>query len=682
MRPVNKAKTYISVFFAFIFLFGSISMLIPENVSANPPPVPAVVGPITENTTSHAFDPAANTNFTTYGYVQEEYFISGTANVYENTTTTGFGIQVRTAAVPYTTRILIRRPATPAGWSGNVIFEMINPSGSYDLGTGWIFEWKHIVNNKDIWVGMTCREVILDSGVPLHTGLKKFDPIRYGGLTFSGHQRELAYEIFAQIGNLLKSNHPTSPLKANGFTVQKVIGHGYSQTGGMLITYINFFAPVFDNATYKIFDGYNPCAAGGPTWMNDDDIASMMGFGGNPETDWRRIIQPCSVPVIHVLTETEINTATPFLGALPTRRLDSDNATDKFRRYEIPGGAHMGQKSSLWGAASADVLKAMGYACPYCCVEPYANYSDFPQYYIFDGVLNNLERWIAGTAAPTGNTITTVGNVISRDTYGNALGGLRSAWVDVPFKKYFPGSTGCPTCTPAQLCAACNIWCFLMGTATPFDQARLCTLYNDAATYLSRFNASVDAMLRGGWVTAADAQSIKIDAQSYGVLNGVTCTQPTPPAPTITFQHTGGSGGAVGTNAPAPVTPPVPLANVVVQSASLSASKVGPGSPVTVTANIANNSAVNGSARIKLFVNGQEESSQALTVESGHNIPIVFTVSRNDPGTYDIYVGGIQAGKFTVDMFADNEILIYSIIALFTLAIIGILFLIVRRRAA
>ena len=87
---------------------------------------------------------------------------------------------------------------------------------------------------------------------------------------------------------------------------------------------------------------------------------------------------------------------------------------------------------------------------------------------------------------------------------------------------------------------------------------------------------------------------------------------------------------------------PVSLPSVSVKSASLSSTRVSPGAPVTVTADVVNTGTVNGSSSIKVYVNGQEESSQGVTVSSGSNTPLTFTVSRNDPGTYTVYVGRDQ----------------------------------------
>jgi hypothetical protein len=130
-----------------------------------------------------------------------------------------------------------------------------------------------------------------------------------------------------------------------------------------------------------------------------------------------------------------------------------------------------------------------------------------------------------------------------------------------------------------------------------------------------------------------------------------------------------------------PPTSPVSLPSVSVQGASLSATKVAPCTPVTVTANIANTGTVNGSARLTLYINGQEESSQGITVNSGSSTPVTFTVSRNEPGTYSVYVGGTNAGSFVVDQFADPNIILYISLALLGLAfVIGLLFILRRRQ--
>jgi len=104
---------------------------------------------------------------------------------------------------------------------------------------------------------------------------------------------------------------------------------------------------------------------------------------------------------------------------------------------------------------------------------------------------------------------------------------------------------------------------------------------------------------------------------------------------------------------------PVLLPNVRVENASLSASKVSPGTPVTVTANIANGSNVNGASLIRLYVNGQEEPGKSVAVAGGDRVLLTFTVSRDEPGTYSVFVAGAQAGSFIVDPFPSPDTILF-----------------------
>jgi GH25 family lysozyme M1 (1,4-beta-N-acetylmuramidase) len=132
--------------------------------------------------------------------------------------------------------------------------------------------------------------------------------------------------------------------------------------------------------------------------------------------------------------------------------------------------------------------------------------------------------------------------------------------------------------------------------------------------------------------------------------------------------------------APTP-QPPVNLSNIYVQSASLSSAKVGPGGLITVTADVANRGTANGSTLIKLYVNGQEEAHQGVTLSSGSRTPVKFTFSREEPGSYSVYVGGIPAGTFEVDQFADPNLILYiSGALLFFVMVGGVIFMATRRR--
>src|SRR6187200_3298480 len=109
------------------------------SAAAAPTPLPHVTGPLPVTATSYPFGAADHQlvpqNLRRFGYVEEEYLASGTANVY-SWPAPGPAV-VRTPDVPYTTRVLVRRPADGRRFSGNVVVEILNPSNAFDLNIGW-----------------------------------------------------------------------------------------------------------------------------------------------------------------------------------------------------------------------------------------------------------------------------------------------------------------------------------------------------------------------------------------------------------------------------------------------------------------------------------------------------------------------------------------------------------------
>jgi uncharacterized membrane protein len=124
------------------------------------------------------------------------------------------------------------------------------------------------------------------------------------------------------------------------------------------------------------------------------------------------------------------------------------------------------------------------------------------------------------------------------------------------------------------------------------------------------------------------------------------------------------------------------MSNIVVQSATVATAKVSPGESVDIAATVTNKGGANGASKVTLYINGQEADSKGITLSSGQSTTMHFSVSRNDPGSYTVLVNGVPAGSFTVDLFTNNDVLIYGIIALFTIGIIGVLYLVVKRRTA
>jgi Alpha/beta hydrolase domain len=142
--------------------------------------VPQVTGPLPVSPSSYPFGAADHTlmpqDLKSVGCVEEEFLISGTANVYD---WPSLGpATVRVPYAPYTTRVLVRRPIKRSKFSGTVAVEMLNPSNRFDLNIGWALTHKEFVRNGDAWVGITAKPIAVDA-------LKKFDPERYKDLSWA-----------------------------------------------------------------------------------------------------------------------------------------------------------------------------------------------------------------------------------------------------------------------------------------------------------------------------------------------------------------------------------------------------------------------------------------------------------------------------------------------------------------
>src|SRR3954467_12366097 len=76
-------------------------------------PVPTVTGPLPVTADSYPFGAADHEqvpeDLAASGYLEDEYLVSGTANVYD--WPVSGPVVVRTPDAPYTTRMLVRRPA-------------------------------------------------------------------------------------------------------------------------------------------------------------------------------------------------------------------------------------------------------------------------------------------------------------------------------------------------------------------------------------------------------------------------------------------------------------------------------------------------------------------------------------------------------------------------------------------
>jgi len=498
-----------------------VSMLVTAGQASARTPIPHVTGPLPVSATSYPFGAADHQlvpqDLAAHGYVEEEYLVSGKANVYD-WPAPGPAV-VRTAGAPYTTRVLVRRPAKRSRFSGNVIVEMLNPSNLFDLNIGWALSHEQFMRDGDVWVGITAKPIDV-------VALKTFDPERYGSLSFANPlalddprnctdiqtvvdppelrsrstEDGLIWDIYSQVGAWLKSDAGSNPLTyAHGWRrasrVEHAYGFGYSQTGGYLVDYINAINPLVVKSDGKpIYDGYLVGVAGGAFV----GLVPINQCWHVPAVDDPRFqFKDVGVPVIRMMSQSD------YLFGIDSRRPDSDAPKDRFRHYEMAGAAHATPDELYFSAAPADIVRAGRDVPPAACNE--GPRSRFPSSIHFDAALQNLDLWVRHKLAPPhADPIDVVNGAPVLDAFGNVTGGLRSPFVDVPTSTWFGSSTGAS-------------FCFIAGHEVPFSQATLDELYRSHGAYVGAVVRDVHALVARRLLTGPDGRTLIREAAQSDV---------------------------------------------------------------------------------------------------------------------------------------------------------------------
>ena len=485
-------------------LSGSLSASFSMPASTQAPDFRAE-GPIAVSASSYPFGAADHartpSDLRAVGYVEEEFLFSGLANVYD-WPAPGPAV-VRTANAPYTTRVLVRRPADRARFSGTIIVEMLNPSNLFDLNIGWAISNAQMVRSGDAWVGITAKPVAVAS-------LKAFNATRYGALSWANPleandpencdtvardsdrttENGLVWDIHRQVGQWLRgrANNPfTYGFTAGPHPVARLYAWGYSQTGGYLYTYVNAIHPLDVKQLGKpLFDAYLIAVASGPSPIH-------QCFAPLPAGDPRRVIKDAGVPVVRVMSQSD------YLPSVGARLADSDAAPNLTRNYEIAGSGHATPDELTYAAAPADIVKAGRAVPPMACNE--GPRSRFPSSIAFNAILQNLDAWVRkGTAPPKAEQIKVVDGKPVLDRFGNVAGGVRSPFVDVPTSTWNGNSTG-------------ESFCRIAGHEKPFDAARLAELYPKPGDYANAVETNVKALVAARFITEADGKALTAEAR-------------------------------------------------------------------------------------------------------------------------------------------------------------------------
>ena len=372
---------------------------------------------------------------------------------------------------PYRTRIVVRRPIDSGRFSGLVLAESMHPSGN-----AWMFHFTHRYS-------MTEGHVALDILTSTHEPFVEFNGGRYKDLQVLPGQ---APEILAQAGALMKSRQ--SPIA--GLPLRKMVLAGTSASAGVLINYLPAHTVLRLADMKPIYDGFLPTSSGAT-------IAARMNAGGSE--------RPVDVPIVQVPTMTEVASATGVTG-----RQDSDEPGNQFRVYEFVGMAHIDSRDA-----------ASYYPDP--CRLPI---SRFPMAAYMSVALHHLWQWVdKGTVPPRADRIwidrneANDGSMMALDEHGNARGGIRNPYADVPAKKYGVRNSGAvppiPNAHPFVAVRgpeAQNQLCGLAGYEIAMTPQQLKKLYKDKKDYQTRVARRYDELMKQGWALPVYREVVLADA--------------------------------------------------------------------------------------------------------------------------------------------------------------------------
>jgi len=439
-----------------------------------------------------------------FGYVEEEFLYSGTGNTY-STPEFGKNAEVVKSGIPFTSRIIVRRPATQARFNGIAVVEWLNVTNGYDTDVLWLYQKEFFIREGYAWIGVSAQ----DGGVSREpNGIKVWNPTRYAKLDLTAGgtvtDASLNFDIYSQAGAAVKR----VPEVLGGLTMKLMIAAGQSQSAGRMGPYLNNV-----HAREPIYD------------------AAMLTVSN------QQMRTDLTIPVIKVLSETE--------------RFSSRTQPDlpKVRVWNVAGSTHSEQYSLLSRAAFLE--RDLKLPAVDNCETPARSRVEIR--YVYNAAIDALVKWktngteaphapaimfdenapavvptqagpAPGAGAPAPGAAPRAGRAgaagaappaagaqgaaaapgarggggggrggaapekpVMRNALGNILGGIQLPEIAVPVAK----ETG-------ELCG-------LGGTHVPFDAATLNKLYPTHDDYVGKVTTVSNALVKAGFLLKDDA---------------------------------------------------------------------------------------------------------------------------------------------------------------------------------
>ena len=430
------------------------------------------------------------------GYRQDEYFFSGIATSWTNTDTLesdGVWSVEPAEGAEYTSRMVVHRPLDDSTFNGTVVVEWFNVTGGLDSAASWLQVHTELYREGYVWVGVSAQKVGIEGGPGLFDiPLKLVDPERYGPLSHPGDS--FSYDIFSQAAQALRRPVGLDPL--DGLEVQRVMATGQSQSAIYLTTFYNAINPVLN-----IFDGYLIHGRAG--------TSAPISQAPQPEILAPEIVllrEDQGQPAIMYQTETDLFTSLQYL---PARQPDSEH----IRLWEVAGSAHTDAYTTLKSPTDlgddpqvADVIATTAARPPFIdCPLPI---NDGPSHWVAKAALAALDDWVRRDTPPPEAPRLQVNETedgFAQDEFGNALGGIRTPYVEVPVARL------------SGLGQDAGI-CILFGTTVLFDDQTLLNLYSSRDNYVEAIDTATDMAENQGFLREADAQLIKSRARTTDKL--------------------------------------------------------------------------------------------------------------------------------------------------------------------
>jgi hypothetical protein len=358
------------------------------------------------------------------------------------------------AGAPYKTRMLIRKPRNPQKLSGMVVGEPTHRGGNALICQYARFG---IGQRGHTCMTVAARRINLTNPATAGAGLYEFNLERYGSLQVSDAQTN---QIIAQVGRLMRQDPAVTTLMLGGTSDSSGATRTYMSSGTQL-----------DHADLRMPDL-------GPIYQGFL-VTAILGGGLVPTI--------ADAPVIQMPTQSELHSTNGF------RRPDSDAPDNRFRNYEMSGMSHNDAREN---PAFFDCTNM--------------NLSQYPYGAMTFMGLQHLLDWAAhGTIPPSAPSVMEIDNNLSDgtrialDEFGNAKGGIRTTYLDVPLFTITIPNSGPGLCSQT-------------GFQTRLPDDVLKRLYGNYGQYVSKVEHRLKELMDEGWFPKEYASAyVQKDLKAY-----------------------------------------------------------------------------------------------------------------------------------------------------------------------